>query len=63
LPRKRIALSMKAAPQIGANTTRQRPSPGATRPAAGGFDRPTQPAKPQAVDWFTAASNKNKGGE
>jgi len=61
LPRKRIALSMKAAPVIGASTTGQRTSPGAPRPAGGGFNRPAQPAKPAAVDWFTAALNKNKG--
>ena len=61
LPRKRIALSMKAAPEIGASTSGQRTSPGAPRPAGGGFNRPMQPAKPQPVDWFTAALNKNKG--
>ena len=60
LPRKRIALSMKAAPQIGASTSGTRTSPAAPRPAGGGFNRPAQPAKPQAVDWFTAAMNKNK---
>ena len=61
LPRKRIALSMKAAPQIGPGTTGTRTSPNAPRPAGGGFNRPAQPAKPAAVDWFTAALNKNKG--
>ena len=62
LPRKRIALSMKAAPVIGASTTGQRTSPSAPRPAGGGFsNRPAQPAKPAPVDWFTAAMNKNKG--
>ena len=60
LPRKRIALSMKAAPVIGASTTGQRSSPSAPRPAGGGFNRPVPPAKPQPVDWFTAALNKNK---
>jgi uncharacterized protein len=61
LPRKRIALSMKAAPQIGPSTSGQRTSPGAPRPAGGGgFNRPVQPAKPAAVDWFTEALNKNK---
>lgn len=62
LPRKRIALSMKAAPQIGPSTSGQRTSPGAPRPAGGGgdFNRPMQPAKPAAVDWFTEALNKNK---
>jgi uncharacterized protein len=60
LPRKRIALSMKAAPQIGPSTSGQRTSPGAPRPAGGGFNRPAQPARPAAVDWFTEALNKNK---
>jgi uncharacterized protein len=59
LPRKRIALSMKAAPQIGAAPGGQRTSPGTPRPAGG--PRPShQPANPQPVDWFTAALNKNK---
>jgi uncharacterized protein len=61
LPRKRIALSMKAAPQIGPSTSGTRTSPTAPRPASGGFNRAPQPAKPAAVDWFTAALNKNKG--
>jgi uncharacterized protein len=61
LPRKRIALSMKAAPVIGASTAGQRTSPTAPRPAGGGFNRPAQPAKAATVDWFTAAMNKNKG--
>ena len=62
LPRKRIALSMKAAPEIGASSasTGTRTSPGAPRPAGGGFNRPSQPAKPAPVDWFTAALDKNK---
>jgi uncharacterized protein len=60
LPRKRIALSMKAAPQIGPSTSGQRTSPAAPRPAGGGFNRPAPPAKPAAVDWFTEALNKNK---
>ena len=60
LPRKRIALSMKAAPVIGASTSGTRTSPSAPRPTGGGFNRPAQPAKPQPVDWFTAALNKNK---
>ena len=61
LPRKRIALSMKAAPVIGASTSGTRTSPAAPRPAGGGFNRPTQPAQPAPVDWFTAALNKSKG--
>ena len=61
LPRKRIALSMKAAPQIGAGNAGQRTSPGAPRPAGGGFNRASSPAQPPPVDWFTAAMNKNKG--
>jgi uncharacterized protein len=54
LPRKRIALSMKAAPSIGAATT------GKTAPPAGRVRPPTQPAKPQAADWFTEALNRNR---
>ena len=55
LPRKRIALSMKAAPQIGAS----RPPLNSPRPANG--PRPSAgPAKPAPVDWFTAALNRNK---
>ena len=49
LPRKRIALSMKAAPQIGATSVRS-----ATGPAS----RNVQPAKPAPVDWFTEALNR-----
>ncbi len=60
LPRKRIALSMKAAPVIGASTSGQRTSPSAPRPTGGGFNRPMPPTKPAPVDWFTAAMNKNK---
>ncbi|MEI8288715.1 MAG: Tex family protein [Verrucomicrobiota bacterium] len=60
LPRKRIALSMKAAPVIGASTTGTRTSPNAPRPMGGGFNRPAQPAKPAGNDWFTAALEKNK---
>jgi len=59
LPRKRIALSMKAAPQLGPATTGARTSPAAPRPSAGGANRPGQPAKPAPLDWFTAALNKN----
>jgi uncharacterized protein len=59
LPRKRIALSMKAAPVIGPSTSGQRSSPSTPRPG-GGLNRPTQPAKPQAVDWFTEAMNRGK---
>ena len=61
LPRKRIALSLTAAPQIGAGNAGQRTSPGAPRPAGGGFNRASSPAQPPPVDWFTAAMNKNKG--
>ncbi len=59
LPRKRIALSMKAAPEIGASATGARTLPSAPR-AAGGGHRPNQPAKPAPVDWFTAALNKTQ---
>jgi uncharacterized protein len=48
LPRKRIALSMKAAPQMGATSVRS------NGPSA----RVAQPAQPKAVDWFTEALNR-----
>ncbi len=54
LARKRIALSMKAAPTIGAAST-GKPSSAPGRPKP-----PTQPAKPQAADWFTEALNRNR---
>lgn len=58
LPRKRIALSMKAAPQIGPAAT-GRTSPG---PASGSGPRPAvKPAKAPANDWFTEALNRKKG--
>ncbi len=60
LPRKRIALSMKAAPQIGPSTSGTRTSPATPRPAGGSFNRPAPSAKPATVDWFTAALNKNQ---
>jgi uncharacterized protein len=60
LPRKRIALSMKAAPLLGTSTSGTRTSPAVPRPAGSGFSRPMQTAKPQPVDWFTAALNKSK---
>ena len=53
LPRKRIALSMKAAPQIGAPGTRP---PSGSAPA-GKKDR-SHPAADKPVDWFTAALNR-----
>ena len=54
LPRKRIALSMKAVPTIGAAAAGKTSSP-AGRPTP-----PTQPVKPQAADWFTEALNRNR---
>ncbi len=56
LPRKRIALSMKAAPIIG-GTGAGKTSPGPSRPPAR-----VQPAKPPATDWFTEALNRGKKG-
>ncbi len=59
LPRKRIALSMKAAPVIGAAAT-GRTSPG---PASNSGPRPQpKPAKAPANDWFTEALNRGKSG-
>ncbi len=54
LARKRIALSMKATPTIGAASTGKPSSaPGRPRP-------PAQPVKPQAADWFTEALSRNR---
>jgi uncharacterized protein len=59
LPRKRIALSMKAAPQIGpANAAR--PAGNSPRPPGNGTNRPSNNVKPPPVDWFTEALNKNQ---
>jgi uncharacterized protein len=58
LPRKRIALSMKAVPVIGASGAGTRTSPAGPRPVGGA--RPGQPGRPAPVDWFTAALNKNQ---
>ena len=54
LPRKRIALSMKAAPTLGPAAAGKTP-PGPGRPPA----RVPQ-VKPQATDWFTEALNRSK---
>jgi uncharacterized protein len=54
LPRKRIALSMKAAPTLGPSPT-GKTSPGPSRPQPR-----VQQVKPQATDWFTEALNRSK---
>lgn len=59
LPRKRIALSMRANPEIGQGKSSDRTSPGA--PRASGPRPPVKPAAPPPRDWFTEALNKNKG--
>ncbi len=59
LPRKRIALSMKAAPQIG-SAGATRPAGNSPRPPGNGPNRPSNNAKPPPVDWFTEALNKNQ---
>jgi len=56
LPRKRIALSMKAVPPPAAGTG-AKTQPGPARPAG---VKPRPPARPQPVDWFTEALNKSK---
>lgn len=60
LPRKRIALSMKANPEIGATSSGNRTAPGAPRPSGPRPAMPAKPAAPKPVDWFTEALNKNK---
>lgn len=52
LPRKRVALSMKASPEIG-------PASRDKSAAAAPAQRP-RPAAPQKTDWFTEALNKAK---
>jgi uncharacterized protein len=59
LPRKRIALSMKVAPQIGPAGA-ARPAGNSPRPSGNETNRPSNNAKPPPVDWFTAALNKNQ---
>jgi protein Tex len=54
LPRKRIALSMKAVPIVGSAAT-SKASPGPSRPKTH-----DQQVKPQATDWFTEALNHGK---
>jgi len=51
LPRKRIALSMKAAPQVGAVSPRPAGGPAPAR-------RPDRPQAAKPVDWFTEALNR-----
>ena len=59
IPRKRIALSMKAAPQIGPAGA-ARAAGNSPRSAGSGTNRPSNNAKPPPVDWFTEALNKNQ---
>lgn len=54
LPRKRIALSMKANPEIGGSRSGSKTSPGPQRPPSGPATAPSKP-----VDWFTEALNKS----
>jgi len=56
LPRKRIALSMKAVP-VAVVTSGVKTPPG---PARGAAPKPRPPARPQPVDWFTEALNKSR---
>jgi uncharacterized protein len=57
LPRKRIALSMKAVPVIGPAQA-GKTSPGPARPS--GPQPQNRPAKPPVNDWFTEALNRGK---
>jgi uncharacterized protein len=54
LARKRIALSMKAKPELG-GTTGSKTSPGLQRSG-----RPSAPVQPKPVDWFTEALKKGQ---
>jgi len=67
LARKRIALSMRSKPELGArpgNTATGKPvtGPGQLRSGNGPRPAPAAPAAPQSLngDWFTAALNKKK---
>ena len=55
LPRKRIALSMKAKPEMGGSAG-TKTAPGPARPA--GPRPPVKPSAPDPVDWFTEAWEK-----
>lgn len=57
LARKRIALSMKANPELGGSNQSNRTSPAAPRPS-GGSPPPTKPAPAKGNDWFSAALEK-----
>lgn len=57
LARKRIALSMKANPELGTTNQNTRTSPAAPRPP-GGFRPAAKPAPAKGNDWFSAALDK-----
>ncbi|MGV3756370.1 MAG: helix-hairpin-helix domain-containing protein, partial [Verrucomicrobiota bacterium] len=57
LARKRIALSMKANPELGATSQNTRTSPATPRPS-GGFRPAAKPAPAKGNDWFSAALDK-----
>ncbi len=57
LARKRIALSMKANPELGSPNQNNRTSPAAPRPP-GGFRPAPKPAPAKGNDWFSAALDK-----
>ncbi|MBI3868999.1 MAG: RNA-binding transcriptional accessory protein [Verrucomicrobia bacterium] len=58
IPRKRIALSMRANPEIGPAAGGQRNAPAPGRPNAG--VPPKRPSTAAGPDWFTEALMKNK---
>ncbi|MBL9167038.1 MAG: RNA-binding transcriptional accessory protein [Verrucomicrobiales bacterium] len=58
IPRKRIALSLKANPEIGPAKSGDRTSP--AQPRGAGPRPPSKPSGPPPRDWFTEALNKNK---
>ncbi|HWB58574.1 MAG TPA: hypothetical protein VG733_03740, partial [Chthoniobacteraceae bacterium] len=57
LPRKRIALSMKSKPEIGA-ARGQRTEPGPRNERGGGNFKPRESKPAAGNDWFTQALNK-----
>ena len=64
LPRKRIALSMKANPELAPANKNAKTAPGPSGPRPGGPGGntprpPAKPAAPKADDWFTEALKRN----
>ena len=59
LPRKRIALSMKAKPELAPANKSGKTAPGPSGPGGTTPRPPAKPAAPKADDWFTEALKRN----